>query len=211
MASLPITHCRWDLLVRITHWGIAAGVIANRLVTEGGDTAHISIGYAVAALLALRLMWGLVGSAPARFSSFPPDPAAALRHIRNIRNGRVQAYRSHNPLGALMVYALWATLIVVAATGIVMARADSVTSRTAAQPARVYAEPRLLPFREEGRAREGREAEEREEGMVGEIHELAANLLLALAILHVAGVAFESRRGERGLVRAMITGSRDDD
>jgi cytochrome b len=54
--------------------------------------------------------------------------------------------------------------------------------------------------------------EAREEGtgeggeMIEEIHEIAANLLLLLALLHVAGVAFESRRLGVNLVRPMIGG-----
>jgi cytochrome b len=44
--------------------------------------------------------------------------------------------------------------------------------------------------------------------MLEEVHEIAANLLFLLAALHVAGVIFETSRGEHGLVRAMITGRR---
>jgi len=209
MVSLPLGRPRWDLVVRITHWGIAAGVIANRLLTEGGSAVHLWIGYAVAVLLVLRLTWGFAGSEPARFTSFLPSPTAALRHLRDINAGRSSIYRSHNPLGALMCYALWATLLAVAVTGITMARLPSVTSPTTPLPHVAYAEPHLLASNEDGEAHEGQAHEDGEEGMIGEIHELAANLLLALAIAHIAGVAFESGRGERGLVRAMITGDRD--
>jgi len=208
MAPAPTARPYWDPFVRIAHWGIAAGVVANGLLIEGGSGPHIWIGYLVAALLLGRLLWGLIGSPSARFSSFPPSPAAALRHVRDIREGRARTYRSHNPLGALMVYALWATLLVVAATGIAMTRADSVTFRRAPLPQPTYAELRRLRPGEDREEREAREREQRDEGLMGEIHEWAANVLLALAIVHLAGVAFETRRGERGLARAMITGGR---
>ena len=52
----------WDPLVRISHWGIAAAVILNGLILEGGDQAHILVGYAALSLLAVRLVWGLVGT-----------------------------------------------------------------------------------------------------------------------------------------------------
>lgn len=211
MASLPIARPRWDPLVRIAHWGIAAGVVANRLLIEAGSGLHLWIGYAVAGLLALRSIWGLVGSAPARFTSFPPGLAAAVRHVRDIRIGRRTAYPSHNPLGALMAYALWATLLVVVGTGIVMAQADSVTFLTVPPVGQVYRQVGPISSEDNGEAHEARTHEERDEGLVGEVHELAANLLLVLAILHLAGVAFESGRGERGLVRAMITGDRGHD
>ena len=41
-----------------------------------------------------------------------------------------------------------------------------------------------------------------------EVHEVAANLILLLALLHVAGVVVESRVMRRNLVRPMIIGSR---
>ena len=44
------------------------------------------------------------------------------------------------------------------------------------------------------------------EGPLGEIHELAANLLYALILLHLAGVLFESRRSGGKLVAAMLPG-----
>ena len=42
-----------------------------------------------------------------------------------------------------------------------------------------------------------------------EIHEMAANLLLLLAVLHVAGVVFESRAMRRNLVAPMLLGKGD--
>ena len=117
-AALPR---RWDPLVKLTHWGVAVAVIANALVTEEGSGWHIWVGYGLAALLALRLCWGLIGPAEARFSAFPPSPRRALAHMGEIRRGEVIEHRSHNPLGALMVYAIWTCLVVIIATGIAMA------------------------------------------------------------------------------------------
>jgi len=93
----------WDPVVKITHWAIVTAIIANALVTEEGSGAHIWVGYALAAVFALRLLWGLIGPAEARFSAFPPSLRRALGHLRDIRVGRKEIHRSHNPLGALMV------------------------------------------------------------------------------------------------------------
>ena len=59
----------WDPIVRVTHWGIATAVLMNGLVTTDGSQLHVWIGYAA---LALRLLWGLIGTSEARFSAFPP-------------------------------------------------------------------------------------------------------------------------------------------
>ncbi|MBN8502423.1 MAG: cytochrome b/b6 domain-containing protein, partial [Sphingomonadales bacterium] len=114
------TRRRWDPIVKLTHWGIVAAVIGNAIVTGEGSGWHIWVGYCLAALLALRLLWGLVGSREARFSAFPPSLARVSTHLREIGSGTVVRHRSHNPLGALMAYAICATLLVVVGSGIVM-------------------------------------------------------------------------------------------
>lgn len=195
----------WDPLVRFTHWGIAAAVILNGLILEGGDRAHIVAGYVALSLLALRLLWGFVGTEEARFSAFPPSPSGAMAHIRRIASGKVETHRSHNPLGALMVYTLWAALAVVIATGLAM-EADvfpdegeeyAAVAPEAMPPARI-----ILADWDEGEHDEGEGGEE----AVEEVHEVAANLVLILALLHVGGVVFEMARGNRGLIRRMTTG-----
>ncbi|MGH1560348.1 cytochrome b/b6 domain-containing protein [Caulobacter segnis] len=147
-------------------------------------------------------MWGLIGPFEARFTSFPPSVRGALRHIDDLRSGRHVQHRSHNPLGALMVYALWTTMAVVIASGVAMTgfppKAHGEHAATTAA--------RLSEADEAdgtgARARPARRGER--EGVAEEVHELAANLLLGLAVLHLAGVAFEVRRRGRQVVTAMI-------
>jgi len=121
MTDQPKPARRWDPIVKITHWSIALAVLANALLTEEGSGAHVWVGYALAAILALRLLWGFIGPAEARFAAFWPSPRKALAHLRDIRTGTVTHHASHNPLGALMVYAIWACLLTIIATGIAMA------------------------------------------------------------------------------------------
>ena len=62
---------------------------------------------------------------------------------------------------------------------------------------------------DEQEAREHRgEGGEHEEGPLVEIHEVAANLLYVLILLHLAGVVFETRRSGRQIVVAMLPGHR---
>ncbi|WP_428687303.1 cytochrome b/b6 domain-containing protein [Roseibium sp.] len=197
----------WDPIVRISHWLIAAAVIANGLFTKSGGTVHIWIGWGVLALLALRLAWGLVGPAEARFSAFPPDPRAAVSHLFELVRGKPCEYPSHNPAGAIMVYALWGCLATVTATGLVMTGARSpiaIAEEKAAVAAGDWTA--LLKAEDTGEDEENilREAAE-------EIHEGAANLMLVLALIHVAGIAVESRALRRNLVRPMVMGPNRDE
>lgn len=201
----------WDPLVRLTHWGIAAVVILNGLILEGGDQPHIVAGYVALSLLVLRLIWGFVGTEEARFSAFPPSPSGAMAHMRNIMSGKVETHRSHNPLGALMVYALWAALAVVIATGLTMEAdvfPDEGRQYAAVSPETMPGAKVVLADWDEGEEEHGVGGEGGGEA-VEELHEVAANLVLILALLHVIGVVFEMARGDRGLIRRMTTGTDD--
>ncbi|OXE36553.1 MAG: cytochrome B [Phenylobacterium zucineum] len=210
---------RWDSIVKLTHWGIVVAVIGNALVTREGSGWHIWVGYGLAALLALRLLWGFIGPAEARFSAFPPNPTRALRHIGEIRRGEVTRHRSHNPLGALMVYAIWACLLVVIGSGIAMsgpppadpnARREHSEGMTPGEGRGPVTGPQArgeeVGEREAGEREEGGESGEGEGegGALGEIHETAVYLLYFLIALHLGGVVFETRRSGREIITAMI-------
>lgn len=208
MTDQPKTR-RWDPLVKITHWGIAAVVLWNALIVGEGSAAHIYAGYVLAGLLALRLLWGVIGTRAARFSAFPPSSSRALAHIRAIRAGEHESHVSHNPLGALMAYAIWGTVSVIVASGIAMAGAPpAIEPGTSAAP---------LMYSEAGE-HEGGESEEHEggEGNEGgeageifeEVHEVAVNLLYVLILLHIGGVAFETARSGRRTILAMLPGGK---
>ncbi|MDE1918737.1 MAG: cytochrome b/b6 domain-containing protein [Sphingomonadales bacterium] len=195
--TIPLTKPlrNWDPVVKLTHWSIVAAVLANGAFTEGGSWPHIWVGYALTGMLALRLLWGLVGPREARFSAFPPSLSRALAHIREIKAGKVHDQSSHNPLGALMVYAIWGTLGMIIASGIAMA---GLPPKAVSHDR--HAVQQVAP--DHGEEREG------EENPLGEAHEAAVNLLYVLIVLHLGGVIFETHRSGRGLVLAMLPGRR---
>lgn len=221
---------RWDPIVKLTHWGIVAAVIGNALVTEEGSGWHIWVGYGLAALLALRLLWGLIGPKEARFSAFPPSPARAVAHLGEIGRGEVVRHRSHNPLGALMVYAIWGTLLVVIGSGIAMsgpppANPSAVSGEhgeggkaeggkehgdekkehdeaAARLPAALGAMIIAPAYADEG----GKSGEGEADEVFEEVHEIAVNLLYLLIALHLMGVIFETRRSGHEVVGAMLPG-----
>ena len=110
----------WDPLVRLFHWGLVALFAALALVINPETSLHVTLGYIVAGLIGFRILWGFVGTRHARFSDFPPDPEAAMGQLGDIANGRHKRYRGHNPLGALMIYNLLATITFIAITGYMM-------------------------------------------------------------------------------------------
>ena len=101
----------WDPLVRLIHWSLALTILLNGAITEEESKMHEWVGYVALGLVGVRLLWALIGPPQARFSAFPPSPTQALRHLRSVLSGDRAVHLSHNPLGALMVYNLWLTVI----------------------------------------------------------------------------------------------------
>lgn len=114
--SLPV----WDPLVRLIHWSLALTILVNGAFTNPERSLHETVGYIALGLVVTRLLWGLVGPRPARFTAFPPSPSRALAHSRELLRGAAPIHLSHNPLGALMVYNIWGTVLGMVTTGIMM-------------------------------------------------------------------------------------------
>ena len=106
----------WDRVVRLFHWSVAALFLLNFWFFEAGEALHENVGYAVAALLAVRSVWGFCGSAHARFANFLPT-RARLKHYFQHPETRHPMAAGHNPLGALMVFLMLFLLALVAFSG----------------------------------------------------------------------------------------------
>lgn len=110
----------WDRLVRSVHWLVAAIVLANLFALEEGGVAHRWGGYAACALILIRTVWGFVGSRHARFSDWFPTPARVKSYARALWSGHPPRLLGHNPLGALMMLALWLLVLSLGFTGFLM-------------------------------------------------------------------------------------------
>ncbi len=110
----------WDIWVRFTHWTVAGIVFANLLFTEEGEFVHRYIGYLACGLVVSRLLWGFIGSRYARFSSFFPTPSRIAAHFRHMKAGQFGHDIGHNPIGALMMFALWVTILGLGVSGFMM-------------------------------------------------------------------------------------------
>lgn len=105
----------WDLWVRIGHWFLVFCITAAWLTRHGGDALHEWLGYGALGVVVIRIVWGFLGSAHARFTDFVRRPAVVVHYTQALRHRREQHYLGHNPLGGYMVVAL---LFIVATTGI---------------------------------------------------------------------------------------------
>lgn len=107
----------WDPFVRLFHWALVACVLLNLWVVEEGEPLHEWLGFAASALVATRILWGLIGTRHARFTDFWPTPARLSRHLRTLLRGEPEHHAGHNPLGAVMVLGLMGMVLALGLTG----------------------------------------------------------------------------------------------
>ncbi|QAU47102.1 cytochrome b/b6 domain-containing protein [Bradyrhizobium guangzhouense] len=110
----------WDPFVRIFHWSLACLFVLAYATGDEIARVHIAAGYAIAGLLAIRIIWGFVGPRHARFSKFVRPPREVLAYLRDLALLRAPRYIGHNPAGGAMILALMIALAGTCATGYMM-------------------------------------------------------------------------------------------
>lgn len=103
----------WDLLVRSVHWSLAALIVIELLNEAGANPWHRYLGYLAAALVVVRLAWGC---GERGHSSLVSMVASARRAPSYFTQGSAGSI-GHTPPGALMAFALWTLVLLVALTG----------------------------------------------------------------------------------------------
>ena len=107
----------WDPFVRLFHWSLAVSFAAAWLSSHASDNLHMLAGYAAGGLVVLRIVWGVIGTPHARFSSFVRSPDAVIDYLRAILRGNETRHLGHNPAGGAMILALLAGIMVTAISG----------------------------------------------------------------------------------------------
>lgn len=108
----------WDPIVRLFHWTVAGGVVANLAFLKHARTPHSYVGDVVA--VAVRLVWGLFARGDARLASFIPGPRAFVGYARALLARRDPRYLGHNPAGAAMAILLVLLILILGSTGYLM-------------------------------------------------------------------------------------------
>lgn len=211
-SSIPV----WDLAVRIGHWALVLLFFVAYLTEDDLLTIHSWAGYGVAIYIALRVVWGLVGSKHARFSDFAYGPAMAARYLKDLLLFSAKRYIGHSPAGGLMVFALLLSLTATTVSGMALLAVEENAGPLApwlgAAAASGHSETALALLVKPARADDERHGEggetrrDRNSDMLEEVHESISNFTLFLIIVHIAGVLWASVVHGENLARAMITG-----
>ncbi len=174
----------WELPVRLFHWMFAASCSVAWL--SGDDPRytdlHLYAGYLAVGLVMFRLGWGLIGGRYARFGQFVLGPGAVLGHLRHLFDPSRRQDHGHNPAGALAILVMLGLVLLLGLTGLIVLGGEEGFGPLAG----VFSIAQGI-------------------GVHG-WHDWLAWVLLAVVMLHLAGVALESLLQRQNLPRAMITG-----
>jgi cytochrome b len=107
----------WDPFVRIFHWMLVLLFVLGYLTGDRPLSPHVYAGYAVFALVLLRVLWGVVGTTHARFSDFVYRPAAVLAYVKETLGWCAKRYLGHNPAGGAMIVLILVSLLLVSISG----------------------------------------------------------------------------------------------
>jgi len=116
----PGTVRVWDPVVRVIHWSLVLLFATAWLTGDEVEWLHIYAGYGIAGLVAIRIVWGFVGTRHARFSDFVYRPSEVASYLADSIRFRAERYLGHNPAGGAMVITLLGVLAATAGTGILM-------------------------------------------------------------------------------------------
>jgi cytochrome b len=175
----------WDLPTRLFHWALVLCVTSlaiSGLIGGSALTWHFRFGYGVIALLAFRIIWGVVGGRWSRFGAFIYAPQSIVNYLKG--KGKPDHSVGHSPLGALSVFALLVFLMAQVGTGLMsddeVANSGPLThlvSNATVQIATFY------------------------HAAVGKW------VLLGLVLLHIGAITYYQRRQHK-LVNAMVHGDK---
>ncbi len=178
----PSTVKAWDPLIRVFHWSLVFFFLLAFTTEDDWMNVHVWAGYAVLMLIGFRLLWGLIGTHNARFLTFVKPPSVVIRHLRDMLSMQPRHYLGHNPVAAVMIVALLASISLIALSGLVLIASEGQGPLADTLFARINGET------------------------MEDIHEFFADLTLLLVVVHIAGVVVSSFLEGENLIKAMITG-----
>lgn len=175
----------WDPVVRFFHWSLVIAFIITYVTEDDWLTVHSWSGYFILGLLAVRFIWGFIGSRHARFTDFIYSWQTIRGFLKDTLRGRGKRYLGHNPAGGAMVFLLMICLLITASLGVLLLGAEE------------HAGPLAHWFVA---------ADTAWADILEELHEFFANFSLLLIVIHITGVIVESLLHRENLVSAMISG-----
>jgi cytochrome b len=178
----------WDIPVRVFHWSLVICILGLFITAQlGGNWMewHKKLGFVVLGLVSFRIVWGFAGSYHARFVNFVRGPQTVMAYFKGLLKNEAPHFLGHNPMGALSVVALLASLLFQAVTGLFSNDDILLEGPYAGAVSKATSD------------------------FLTKLHHLNSDLLLILIGVHLAAIAFYFFKKKENLVKAMVTGEKE--
>lgn len=177
----------WDPVTRWWHWVLALAVSIGwslgKFMSFDNIQWHFYIGYLVLGLMLFRYLWGFAGPAPVRYRSLLPTPTKLWQYLRHLGKREPSGSPGHNPLGSLSVILMLLAISAQALTGPFLVSDDFFESGPLASYVSEATVNRLTWW-----------------------HQLNADIILILVVLHVSAILFYLVWKKENLIKPMISG-----
>jgi cytochrome b len=175
----------WDGYIRIFHWMLLVSIVVSFVsVRLDKMDVHFISGHVVLGLLIFRILWGLYGSRTALFKTFIKGPISVLNYLKDPDSEPFKPMIGHSPVAALSVIAMIVVIGVQVSTGLISD--DEILLQG---PLAQYVPWEWTSF-------------------ANWFHALNAKFIMALAVLHLAAIAFYYFVKKDNLVKPMIVGDK---
>jgi cytochrome b len=173
----------WSLPTRLSHWLVAIALVVAYILggEEESINIHAAFGYLSGTLILFRIIWGIFGPRYSKFSDFPVGIAKIKEFVIYMKSTKLK-YPGHNPIASLIMIAIMIAILMVVISGLANLATEGQGLLTFLN----------LP---------------KESEFFEETHEVMVNILIALVIMHLLGIAVDTIfHGETGTLTSIFTG-----
>lgn len=173
----------WASPMRLFHWFLFLSVVCAYILGEEDEllNIHVAFGYIAVILLLFRIGYGFTGPRYSSFKDFPVKISTIRTYLSNIKNDK-QNFAGHNPASAIIMLAILADVLLVGASGMLALAIKGFGP--------------LKGFAQQGNSE-----------IFKESHEIFVNLLIALVMIHLAGLIIDFYNNRKaGTIKSIFTG-----
>lgn len=116
----------YDLPTRLFHWMFAVSFVSAFIIAKVVDDEssvyvyHMLLGFILTFLVLFRLIWGVIGSPYAKFSSFQLAPRKLVGYFKQMVSGKTERTAGHNPASSWAALIMMGLTLGLAITGVMM-------------------------------------------------------------------------------------------
>ncbi len=116
----------YDLPTRLFHWIFALLFSAAFFIAKSFDDeskvypVHMLLGFMLVFSVILRIIWGIIGTKSARFSSFRLSPNELVNYFKDLLVNKTKIYFAHNPASSWAALLMFISTIGLGITGYLM-------------------------------------------------------------------------------------------